>query len=411
MQSCNACRFCGAKLQTTFVDLGKTPLCETFLNSEALGEPESFYPLHALVCGECFLVQLPEHVSPPEIYRDYPYFSSFSSSWVAHARDYCASIVDELRLDASSLVVEVASNDGYLLQHFVEREIPCVGIEPAENVALVAREKGITTETAFLGREVADQFAQRHGLADLVIANNVLAHVPDINDFIQALKMLLGPEGRATLEFPHLLCLMREIQFDTIYHEHFSYLSLFFVEQAFARWGLRVFDVEEIPTHGGSLRVHVAHSESNRGSRSERMERVLADEVDYGLRTLDVYGSFGRDVVKLKNELLLFLITAKKSGKKVVGYGAPGKGNTLLNYCGIRSDLLEYTVDISPHKQGLYTPGTHIPIYSPDKIFETKPDYLLILPWNLATEITQQMHAIRAWDGKFVTPVPKITVH
>nr|WP_277816389.1 class I SAM-dependent methyltransferase [Neptunicella marina] len=403
------CRLCNNKLKHSFVDLGMSPLCETFIPPSQLNQPEVFYPLHAYVCEQCLLVQVHEFVSPDEIYQDYPYFSSYSDSWVEHAHRYCENIVQRLGLDANSQVVEIASNDGYLLQHFVTQDIPCFGIEPATNVAEVARKKGINTENLFFGADTAQQLADKHGKADLLIGNNVLAHVPNLLDFIQGLHAMLSDDGVLTMEFPHLQQLIEQSQFDTIYHEHFCYLSLLVVEKAFAKHGLRIFDVEQLATHGGSLRIYACHNNAQQQTTAA-LDALRKQEKLAGLTELSTYLTFAEQVQQCKNQLLSFLINAKAQGKKVVGYGAPGKGNTLLNYCGIGPDLLSYTVDRSPHKQGKYTPGTRIPIYAPDKIFATQPDYVLILPWNLATEITQQMQDIKQWGAKFVLPVPTATV-
>jgi hypothetical protein len=386
-----------------------SPLCQTHIDPDQLNQMERFYPLHAWVCHNCFLVQLEEYVSPDQIFSDYAYFSSYSDSWVEHARQYARAMVSRLRLDNRSLVMEIASNDGYLLQHFVSRGIPCRGIEPAANVAMAAIAKGIQTTVKFFGRETAAEIASEFGQADLLLGNNVLAHVPDINDFVGGMKILLKTGGTITMEFPHLLKLMEENQFDTIYHEHFSYLSFGTVEKIFAHHDLRLFDVEEIPTHGGSLRIYATHADDPR----ENMSAVAAlrdHEIAQGLRSLATYAEFQSRVKATKRKLLQFLSEARNNGKSVAGYGAPGKGNTLLNYCGIRTDFLDYTVDRSPHKQGRYTPGTHIPILAPGKIRETKPDYVLILPWNLQREIMQQLDFIKAWGGKCVVPIPSVRI-
>jgi hypothetical protein len=404
------CRFCGAPLKHTFVDLGMSPPCNNILKPEQLNDMEAFYPLHVLVCERCFLVQLQEYVSPLQIFSDYSYFSSFSDSWLKHAKDYTQMIVNRLSLNEQHQVVEIASNDGYLLQYFVEKGIPAFGIEPASNVAQTAMQKGIPTVVKFFGRETARELAAEGKQADLLIGNNVLAHVPDVNDFVSGMKLLLRRQGTITMEFPHLLRLMEENQFDTIYHEHFSYYSLITVEQLFAAHGLTLFDVEELPTHGGSLRIYARHSEDSTPAISQRVVELKQQEEVAGFAKLDHYLSFGERVMETKRKLLHFLITARREGKTVAGYGAPGKGNTLLNYCGIRTDFMEYTVDRSPHKQGHYLPGTHIPIFHPDKIKETKPDYLLILPWNLKDEIMQQMAHIRDWGGQFVVPIPEVQV-
>ncbi len=405
----SACRFCGAPLEEVFVDLGMSPPCESFLSRDQLKEMEPFYPLVAYVCSKCLLVQLEEIVSPGEIFRDYAYFSSYSTSWVEHARRYTDAMIDRLDLDASSFVVEVASNDGYLLQHFVKKGIPCLGIDPAENVVVEAREKGVETLTEFFGAESARRLVQDRGPADLIVGNNVLAQVHDINDFVEGIKILLAESGVATLEFPHLMRLIEQNQYDTIYHEHYSYFSFLTVSRIFGAHGLRLFKVEELPTHGGSLRIFAAHTDGER-PEDHSVREMRSREKDAGYETLEVYQGFQDKVQAQKRDLLSFLIEARRQGKRVVGYGAPGKGNTLLNYCGIREDLLEFTVDRNPHKLGKYTPGTHIPIRSPEAIAEEKPDYLLILPWNLRDEITRQNAFIRDWGGRFVVPIPTVEV-
>jgi SAM-dependent methyltransferase len=405
-----ACRFCGAALRHTFVDLGMSPLCQTHITHEQLNHMEPFYPLHAYVCHECFLVQLDEFVAPGDIFSEYAYFSSYSDSWVEHARKYVDAMTQRFHLGPASRAIEIASNDGYLLQHFVSRGIPVLGVEPAANVAKVAVEKGIPTTVRFFGQETAREIAAEHGKADLLLGNNVLAHVPKINDFVAGMKLLLKPDGVITMEFPHLYRLMDQNQFDTIYHEHFSYLSFMTVEKVFAAHGLTLFDVEELGTHGGSLRIYGRHVENSALPVTARANELRQREINEGFARLATYSSFTEKVKETKRGLLEFLIKAKRAGKKIAGYGAPGKGNTLLNYCGIRQDFVEYTVDRSPYKQGKFTPGTHIPIYSPDRIRETKPDYVLILPWNLKEEIAQQMAYIREWGGQFVIPIPKVEV-
>ena len=371
---------------------------------------EPFYPLHAYVCANCLLVQLDEYVSPDEIFSDYAYFSSYSESWVAHAARYAKDMQQMLGLSGQSLVMEIASNDGYLLQHFAEAQVPVLGIEPAANVAEHAVKKGIPTVTRFFGQDTARDIAAKHGQPDLLLGNNVLAHVPDINDFVGGMAILLKPDGVITMEFPHLLRLMEENQFDTIYHEHFSYLSLLAVNRIFAFHGLKIFDVQELPTHGGSLRIFAAHAGNEAYVPTENVARIESDETSYGLKDMATYGRFSEQVKKTKRDILRFLIDARDAGKTVVGYGAPGKGNTLLNYCGIRTDLLDYTVDLSPHKQGRFTPGTRIPIYDPEVIAETKPDYLFILPWNLSREIRNQTSYISEWGGRWVVPIPQLSV-
>lgn len=404
------CRFCGEALHRTFIDLGMSPLCQTHITPEQLNHVEPFYPLHAYVCEKCLLVQLAEFVAPGDIFSEYAYFSSYSDSWVEHARRYVEDVTGRFKLNADTLVVEIASNDGYLLQHFVNRSIPALGIEPAANVAEVARAKGIRSVVKFFGKKTAREVAAEFGKPKLVLGNNVLAHVPDLNDFVGGMKLLLADDGVITMEFPHLYRLMQENQFDTIYHEHFSYFSFITVERVFAHHGLTMFDVEEIPTHGGSLRIYARHTADASKPVGERVHELRRREQSEGFATLERYSAFGEQVKETKRDILNFLITAKRAGKSVVGYGAPGKGNTLLNYCGIRQDFLDYTVDRNPYKQGKYTPGTHIPIKDPSEIARTRPDYLFLLPWNLATEITQQCAYMREWGGKFVTPIPRVKV-
>jgi hypothetical protein len=403
------CRFCSATLRKTFVDLGMSPLCESFVPADRVNAMEPFFPLHALVCESCWLVQLDEYVAPEDIFTEYAYFSSYSDSWVRHAGQYVEAITARLGLNASHKVMEVASNDGYLLQHFVARGIPVLGIEPAANVAKVAAGKGIPTTVRFLGVETARAIVREGGHADLVIGNNVLAHVPKLNDFVGGLRTLLKPTGTLTMEFPHLVRLMEGNQFDTIYHEHFSYLSLIAVQAVFRAHGLRLYDVNEIPTHGGSLRIYGCHEASSLAEQPA-VGALLAREEAYGLRKIETYERFNEQVVETKRRLLTFLIQAKREGKRIAGYGAPGKGNTLLNYCGIRTDFLDYTVDRNPYKHGRFLPGTHIPIYPPERIADTKPDFVLILPWNLREEIATQLAYIREWGGRFVVPIPTIEV-
>ncbi len=404
------CRFCQSTLSETFADLGMSPLSNSYLKRSQLQEMERFYPLHAYVCGSCFLVQLTEFETPEQIFSDYAYFSSYSESWLEHCKAYARGMVDRLHLGAGSLVMEIASNDGYLLQYFRESGVPVLGIEPAANVAKVAIDKGIPTEVAFFGEKKGAELAAAGKSADLIAANNVLAHVPDINDFVKGFARALKPSGCVTVEFPHLLQLMRHNQFDTIYHEHFSYLSLEFVSALFASHGLRVFDVDEVTTHGGSLRVYACHADDKTKPVSRSVEALIQEERNGGLHDMQAYRRFAEQVVRTKCEVLEFFVAAKRAGKRVAGYGAPAKGNTLLNYCGIRSEFLGFTVDRSPHKRGLYLPGTHIPILGPEAIREAKPDYLFILPWNLREEIAGQMAMIREWEGKFVVPIPKLEI-
>jgi SAM-dependent methyltransferase len=386
-----------------------SPLCESYVPAEKLDEAETFYPLNVRLCDACLLVQLPAYVPGEQIFSDYAYFSSYSDSWVAHAKKYAEAMVERLRLTSSSLVTEVASNDGYLLKHFAAAGIPVLGVEPAANVAEVARADGIPTEVQFLGADTGPEIAGRHGRADLVAANNVFAHVPDIRGFATGLRALVKDEGTVTLEFPHLMRLIDRRQYDTIYHEHFSYLSLLTCSRALAVAGLRVVDVQELDTHGGSLRVYACPDESA-GEPTERVKAVLAAEEAAGLHAVAGHLGFAPAVLKIKSDLLEFLLTAAREGKSVAGYGAPGKGNTLLNHCGIRSDLLSYTVDRSPFKQGKFLPGTHIPIYAPERLAETKPDYVLVLPWNLREEISRQLRYVGSWGGKLVFPIPELEV-
>jgi 2-polyprenyl-3-methyl-5-hydroxy-6-metoxy-1,4-benzoquinol methylase len=404
------CRFCSASLSVSFADLGMSPLSNSYLASEQLNRMERFYPLHAWVCEACLLVQLEQFETPENIFSDYAYFSSYSDSWLEHARKYAHDSIARLGLQSSSLVVEVASNDGYLLQYFAQRGISVLGIEPAANVAAAAERRGVPTCVKFFGVQTAKELVAAGKRADLLIGNNVLAHVPDLNDFVGGLALLLKPDGVITVEFPHLLTLMAESQFDTIYHEHFSYFSFRTAEKIFGAHGLSVFDVEELSTHGGSLRLYAAHQAASRHVRSDRVAQLRARETVFGLDNLRSYSAFADQVRAAKRSLLQFLIQAREAGKRVAGYGAPAKGNTLLNYCGVRTDLLEYTVDRSPHKQGRYLPGTHIPIHAPEMIFRTKPEYVLILPWNLQDEIVEQMRDVRAWGGRFVVPIPQARV-
>jgi len=402
------CRFCRENLAHTFVDLGMSPLCESFLTSDQLNDMEAFYPLHVYVCHNCFLVQLQEYVRPEHIFSEYAYFSSYSDSWLQHARSYTDMVVERFKIGSQSQVVELASNDGYLLQYFIRKEIPVLGIEPAGNVAQAAIKKGIPTVVKFFGQTTARELAAERGKADLLIGNNVLAHVPDLNDFVAGMKILLKPAGIITMEFPHLMRLMEQNQFDTIYHEHFSYFSFSTATKVFAAHGLTVFDVEEVPTHGGSLRVFGCHAADTDKPITHRVKDLKLREESVGFGRLETYLSFAKQVEETKRNLLSFLINVKRQGKSIVGYGAPGKGNTLLNYCGIRTDFLDYTVDRNSFKHGKYTPGTHIPIFPPEKIGETRPDFIFILPWNLRNEITQQLVYAREWGGQFVVPIPEV---
>ncbi|MDO8706960.1 MAG: class I SAM-dependent methyltransferase [Sulfuricaulis sp.] len=405
------CRFCSAPLSRTFVDLGMSPLCQTHIETHQLNHMEPFYPLHAYVCEKCFLVQLEEFVAPGDIFSEYAYFSSYSDSWVQHAKRYADMMIERFHIGPKSLVMEIASNDGYLLQHFVKQQVPVLGIEPAANVAQAALAKNVRSVVRFFGTQSAGEISAEYGQADVLLGNNVLAHVPDLNDFVAGMKLALKPKGVITMEFPHLLRLVESNQFDTIYHEHFSYFSFITVEQVFAAHGLTLFDVDELPTHGGSLRIYGRHKEDSDKPVTSRVTELRAREQVAGVNRLDYYSSFSEKVKETKRKVLDFLIHAKREGKTVVGYGAPGKGNTLLNYCGIRTDFIDYTVDRNPYKQGKYTPGTHIPILHPDRIRETRPDYLFLLPWNLKDEIMQQMSFIREWGGRFVVPIPEIRVY
>jgi hypothetical protein len=403
------CRLCEAPLETTFVDLGMSPLCESYLTANQLDRMEPYFPLRVLVCDRCFLVQLQEYVKPEHIFNEYAYFSSYSTSWVEHARRYCEIMKARFDLGSKSQVFEIASNDGYLLQHFLPLGVPVTGIEPAANVAEAARQKNIPTLVEFFGRKLAQQLVSEGRRADLIIGNNVLAQVPDLNDFTAGMVHLLAPNGVITLEFPHLERLIDENQFDTIYHEHFSYFSLITIERLAVKHGLKVFDVEHLSTHGGSLRVYLCHSDSAQAISSS-VPALLAHERKIGFEDIRSYARFSAGVHRTKRQLLSFLIQCKEKGRKLCGYGAPGKGNTLLNYCGIGTDFLEFTVDRNPYKQGRYTPGMHIPIHSISAIDEAQPDYLLILPWNLKNEIVAQMRHVGAWGCKMVVPIPSVEV-
>jgi len=410
MNTKQVCRICGDDLNVSFADLGMSPMANSFVSQSEVHLKESFYPLHAFVCEQCYLVQLDKFESPEKIFGDYAYFSSYSESWLKHAEDYANKMVSRLGLGFKSLAIEVASNDGYLLQYFQKHNIQALGIEPAGNVAKVAEEKGVPTRVEFFGTELAKQLVVEKKQADLLIGNNVLAHVPDLNDFVEGLKIALAPEGVLTMEFPHLLNLIKHNQFDTIYHEHFSYLSLLTVEKLFASHGLTLYDVEELETHGGSLRIFARQHANEALPVKESITELRNKELEAGLTNIETYKQYAEQVRETKRKILKFLITEKRSGKKIVAYGAPAKGNTLLNYCGIRTDFIEYTVDRSPHKQGCYLPGTRIPVYAPEKISETRPDYVFILPWNLQQEIRQQLSQIKEWGGKFVVPIPELKV-
>ncbi len=404
------CRFCLSELETTFVDLGMTPLSNDYTKPETFNRSQRFYPLTPYVCARCFLVQLPEYETPDFIFSDYAYFSSYSPSWLEHCRAYVKAVIERFSLTGENHVVEVASNDGYLLQYFQERTIPVLGIEPAKNVAAAAVEKGIPTLAEFFGAELARKLEGEGKQADLIIGNNVLAHVPDLNDFVSGLKVLLKPGGVITMEFPHLVRLIKEKQFDTIYHEHFSYLSLTTVEEVLASKGLRVFDVEELNTHGGSLRIYAAHAADDSKEASRRLRGLEQREDEFGIRQLATYRDFAREVYRVKRQLLELLVKIKNSNARIAGYGAAAKGNTLLNFCGIGTDFLDYVVDRSPHKQGLYLPGTRIPIREPELLERDRPEYVMILPWNLKDEIMEQLAFVRKWGGKFIIPIPEAKV-
>jgi C-methyltransferase C-terminal domain/Putative zinc binding domain/Methyltransferase domain len=404
------CRFCAVPLRRTFVDLGMSPLCESYVSAERLGAMEPFYPLHVRVCERCLLVQLEEFVAPEEIFSEYAYFSSYSDSWVAHARAYVGMAIERFGLGRDCLVVELASNDGYLLQHVVERGIPALGVEPAANVAVAARERGIETVVEFFGRELAARLVAEGRRADLLVANNVMAHVPDVNDFVGGMEPLLTPHGVVTIEVPHLLRLVGDNQFDTIYHEHFSYFSFLTACKLLSAHGLEVFDVDELKSHGGSLRLYAQRRSSGRRPVGPNVEALLERERALGFDTLEGHAGFSARVEETKWRLLEFLIECRREGKRVAGYGAPGKGNTLLNYCGIRTDLLEFTVDRNPYKQGQYLPGTHIPIHHPEALEQARPDYILILPWNLKQEIVAQLAYTRQWGARAVVPIPEVQV-
>ena len=404
------CRFCNTPTKDLFLSLGASPLSNAYLRKDQLNRMEPFFPLEVYVCRNCFLVQIEEYQSPGELFHDYAYFSSFSDTWLNHAKAYVDLMIDRFKIDRDSFVIEAASNDGYLLQYFVKHKIPSLGIEPAANIAEVAQKNGIPTENLFLGRRTAEKIVKKHQPADLLIANNVLAHVPDIGDFVGGLKILLNPRGLITLEFPHLLKLVEDVQFDTIYHEHFSYFSFLTVDKILAGYNLSVFDVEQLPTHGGSLRIYAKHQEDKSRKISSRVEELKALEICKGYQDLPLYRDFSEKVKATKREILKTLINLKQNDKTIVAYGAPAKGNTLLNYCGIRTDFIDYTVDRNPQKQHHYLPGSHIPIKAPAQIGETKPDYVFILPWNLKEEIMDQLAYIRQWGGQFIIPIPDVRV-
>lgn len=404
------CRFCNELLTNIFVDLGMSPLSNAFLKKEMLNKPEKKYPLRVYVCNNCFLVQLPEFEKPKNIFKNYVYFSSYSSTWLDHAKNYVNMMIKKFNFDKKNFVIEIASNDGYLLQFFKEKNIPILGIEPAGNVAKVAIEQGIPTITKFFSVNTANQLKLEGKLADLIIGNNVLAHVPNLNDFVQGLKILLSPNGIITIEFPHLLQLIQQNQFDTIYHEHFSYFSLYTAIKIFEKHDLKIFDVDELKTHGGSLRIYATSNENSSHMINDRVKTILRKEKEFGMMNISTYTNFQKRAIDVKKQLLNFIYSAKNEKKKIVCYGAAAKGNTLLNYCNIKSDDIDYVVDRNLYKQGMYIPGTHILIKSPEEIKKSKPDYVLILPWNLKDEISEQMNFIKDWGGKFVIPIPEVTV-
>jgi len=411
LRNLGTCRFCGTGLRHTFVDLGMSPPCETILERAQLNQMEAFYPLHVFVCDQCFLVQLQEYVAPEDIFTEYAYFSSYSDSWLAHAKAYAKLMIERSKLNAQSHIVELGSNDGYLLQYFVEAGIPVLGIEPAANVARGAIARGVPTLVKFFSAELAEELARDGMQADLLIGNNVLAQVPDLRGFVKGMKILLRPNGIITLEFPHLMRLIAENQFDTIYHEHFSYFSFLTVKKILAEFGLTVFEVDELPTHGGSLRIYARHEQDNSRPVTLSVQELEEREKKAGFTRLETYFSFAEKVKETKRKILDFLIQVKREEKSVVGYGAPGKGNTLLNYCGIRSDFLDYTVDRNPYKHGKFLAGTHIPVFDTGRIRKTKPDYVLILPWNLKKEISEQLSYVREWGGKLVVPIPEVEIY
>jgi SAM-dependent methyltransferase len=404
------CRFCGTPLEHPVVDLGMSPLCESYVPADRIDAMEPFYPLNVWVCHNCFLVQINEYVAADEIFTEYAYFSSYSTSWLEHAHDYVAMITERLGLGPDSFVVELASNDGYLLQYFVERDVPCLGIEPSVNVSEVAVAKGVPTDTSFFGEEKGKEMAAEGKLADLVLGNNVLAQVPDLNDFVAGIPHILKPGGTVTIEFPHVMRMLEENQFDTIYHEHFCYFSLISAEAIFAGHGMTIFDVEELWTHGGSLRIYARHAADDSRPVSDRVLELREREEKAGYRDVATYEAFEEQVRETKRALLELLTDLKRQGKTIVGYGAPGKGNTLLNYCGIRTDFIDFTVDRNPYKQGRYLPGTHIPIHAPERIDEVRPDYIVILPWNFKDEIIKQLEPAREWGAQFIVPIPRATV-
>lgn len=406
MDQTNLCRLCGKTLTRPFLDLGVSPLANSYVHSDRLQQSESMYPLKTFVCDCCFLVQVEDYESPNHIFSDYAYFSSYSESWLAHCKSYVDTMIKRFGFDSQQQVIEIASNDGYLLQYFAEREVPVLGIEPAANVAAVAKEKGIPTVVDFFGTSLARKLSEQGKSADLLLGNNVLAHVPNLNDFVSGMKIILKPTGVITMEFPHLKQLIEHVQFDTIYHEHYSYFSFTTVCQLFKKHGLVVFDVEQMQTHGGSLRIYVQHEEYSEREVTSGVKTLLEEEQSFGMTDISMYQSFSEKAMRLKRDIVQLCLSIKNEGKTIVGYGAPAKGNTLLNYCGLDKDYFDFTVDRSPHKQGKYLPGSRIPINAPDKIKDARPDYLFVFPWNLADEIIQQTAYIREWGGKWIIPVP-----
>ncbi len=405
------CRFCKTPLEHVFLDLVNAPASNSFLTTEQLNEPENFYPLKVYVCENCFLVQVDEYKKSDAIFNSgYVYFSSFSTSWLEHSKAYVEKMVNRFELNKNSLVVELASNDGYLLQYFKEKNIPCLGIEPTANTAEAAIAKGIETVIDFFGVSLADNLREERGQADLLLGNNVLAHVPDIIDFVKGMSLILKKEGIITMEFPHLLQLVRNTQFDTIYHEHFSYLSLYAVKQIVESQGLELFDVEEIPTHGGSLRIYAKHKDNNGLTISPAVNQLLQNEIAEGIDSLDFYSHFRENVNKVKLSFLEFLISQKKQKKKIIAYGAAAKGNTMLNYCGVKDDFIDFVVDSNPAKQNLFLPGSHIPVYSIDAIAKYQPDFIIILPWNIKDEIISLLSFVKDWNCQFVTVIPELKI-
>ena len=404
------CRFCNEPLTNIFADLGTSPLSNRFLKKEMLDETEKKYPLCVHVCDNCFLVQLSEFETPENIFEDYAYFSSYSITWLQHAENYVNMMIQKFGFNEKNLVIEIASNDGYLLQFFKRKNIPILGVEPAANIAKVAKEKGIPTITKFFGVNTANELREEGKLADLIVGNNVLAHVPNLNDFVKGLKILLEPNGIITMEFPHLLQLIQQNQFDTIYHEHFSYFSFLVVQKIFSSYQLTIFDVDEISTHGGSLRIYARHEENENYEISNNVKKILQKEIEFGLTDISTYINFQNQINQTKKNIREFFVSAKEAHKKIVGYGAAAKGNTLLNFCELGKDFVEFIVDRSPHKQGLFLPGSHIPVKSVDNLQKVKPDYLVILPWNLKDEIVMQTNYIKNWGGKFVILIPKVQI-